>query len=480
MPRGAPLHDVLFEHGVEFPCGGRGICAGCRVRVLRGEVPATEPQRRALTPAEIADGWRLACLCRADADLMLEVGQWETRILADHGVLQFRPREGLGIAVDLGTTTLVLQLLDLASGAVLAVRSALNAQARHGADVMSRIEAALGEPAGVLTALVRDQIGTLAHELVEDAHVTAPIRRIAIVGNTAMHHLFCGIDVAPLAAYPFEPKDDGPKVLRGSALGWQLPGNPDVAFLPCLGGFVGSDVLAGIVATRLHESDELRAFVDLGTNGEIVVGTRERLLCASTAAGPAFEGARISCGMRAVTGAVSAVTLRGNSLDCHVLGGGPARGVCGSGLVDAVAAALDAGWIEASGRIANSASELALCPPVQLTQRDVRELQLAKGAIAAGLSLLVDRLGARPADLARVHLAGAFGNSISRESAVRIGLLSVPVERVEAVGNTALMGAKLSLFEDDFRYAAVRGRVEHVSLHADPGFQDRFADAMTF
>jgi len=144
VPRGTSLQDVLFERGVEFPCGGRGICAGCRVRVLRGEVPATELHRRVLTPTEIEGGWRLACLSQATTDLMIEVGQWETRILADHGALVFRPREGLGIAVDLGTTTVVLQLVDLASGDVLAVRSALNAQARHGADVMSRIEAALG------------------------------------------------------------------------------------------------------------------------------------------------------------------------------------------------------------------------------------------------------------------------------------------------------------------------------------------------
>jgi uncharacterized 2Fe-2S/4Fe-4S cluster protein (DUF4445 family) len=480
VPRGTSLQDVLFERGVEFPCGGRGICAGCRVRVLRGEVPATELHRRVLTPTEIEGGWRLACLSQATTDLMIEVGQWETRILADHGALVFRPREGLGIAVDLGTTTVVLQLVDLASGDVLAVRSALNAQARHGADVMSRIEAALGGPGGALTAVVREQVGALADELVAEAHITAPIRRIAVVGNTAMHHLFCGVDAAPLAAYPFQPTDDGTKLFPASSLGWRLPGDPEVAFLPCLGGFVGSDVLAGIVATRLHESQELRALVDLGTNGEIVVGTRERLLCASTAAGPAFEGARISCGMRAVTGAISAVALSAGDLTCHVLGGGPARGVCGSGLVDAVAAGLDAGRIEASGRLADGAAELPLCPPVSLTQRDIRELQLAKGAIAAGLAVLLDRLGARQADLARVHLAGAFGNSISRGSALRIGLFSVSPERIEAVGNTALMGAKLALFEDDVGYEPLRRRVEHVSLHADPAFQDRFADAMTF
>jgi uncharacterized 2Fe-2S/4Fe-4S cluster protein (DUF4445 family) len=481
IPRGAPLEDVLFDHGVEFPCGGRGRCRGCRVRVLAGDAPADDAQRALLSADEIAGGWRLACRCRAESDLTLELDQWQAPVLADHSPFAFTPREGLGVAVDLGTTTIVAQFLDLSTARVIAVRSGLNAQARYGADVMSRIEGALGAAGAELRRLVRQQIGALVEELLGEACADPQaLRRVVLVGNSAMHHLFCGIDVAPLAALPFEPTDAGPRRLDARDLGWTVPTEAEIVFLPCLGGFVGSDVLAGIRATRLDRSSELVGLMDLGTNGEVVVGTREGLLCASTAAGPAFEGARISCGMRAATGAISAVTRVGQELQVHVIGGGAARGVCGSGLVDAVAAGLDLGHIERSGRLAGGAKAIALGPSVEVTQRDVREVQLAKGAIAAGLHLLLERLGAGPQDLQRLYLAGAFGNYIDRESARRIGLLDAALERIEPAGNAALLGAKLALFDSEWEYADLRGRITHVSLNAHPDFQERFAREMAF
>jgi uncharacterized 2Fe-2S/4Fe-4S cluster protein (DUF4445 family) len=255
-----------------------------------------------------------------------------------------------------------------------------------------------------------------------------------------------------------------------------------VHFLPCLGGFVGSDILAGILATGLHESAELAALIDLGTNGEIVVGNRERMLCASTAAGPAFEGARISQGMRAATGAISEVHLQHGHVKCHVLGGGAPRGICGSGLVDAVAAGLELKLVLPSGRLA-SGDALKLAAPVVLTQRDIRELQLAKGAIAAGLRLLVQQWGAGLDDLSRLHLAGAFGNYIRYPSARRIGLLDLPQEKVQAAGNTALLGAKLALFDlarHHGAYPEIVSKIRHLPLHEDAGFQDTFVEQMSF
>jgi len=251
--------------------------------------------------------------------------------------------------------------------------------------------------------------------------------------------------------------------------------------LPCLGSFVGSDILAGILATRLHESDALVALVDLGTNGEMVVGRRGQLVCASTAAGPAFEGARIAMGMRAATGAISRVTLTGGRLECHVLGHVAPRGLCGSGLVDAVAAGLDAGWIRPNGRLAQG-ERLLLAEPVALTQGDIRELQLAKGAIAAGLRLLAQQLGERVEDITQLHLAGAFGNYISRASAQRIGLLPFGPEKVRPAGNTALLGAKMALFHpaEDGAYANLRAQIRHVPLSADPVFEESFVEEMLF
>ncbi len=263
-------------------------------------------------------------------------------------------------------------------------------------------------------------------------------------------------------------------------------------FLPCLGGFVGSDVLAGILATKLPEHEDVVGLVDLGTNGEIVIGDKEGLLCASTAAGPAFEGAKISMGMRASTGAISQVTLSpppgsplsedgSRRLHCRVIGDGTPHGLCGSGLVDAVAAGLELGVIGASGRFANGETSWMLEEPVALTQNDIRELQLAKAAVAAGIKLLMQRKGAKY--LSRLYLAGAFGNYIDRASARRLGLIDFPPDRVEAAGNTALLGAKLALFSHDSEggsYHDLRRRIEHVALNADPDFQDVFVEELAF
>jgi uncharacterized 2Fe-2S/4Fe-4S cluster protein (DUF4445 family) len=479
VPRGAELADRLAAEGVELPCGGRGECGGCRVRVVEGALAASEEDLALLGPERVAAGWRLACRCRAEADATIEVEEWRHPILGDERAFAFTPRAGTGVAVDVGTTTLVAQLVDLRAGAVLGVESALNAQARYGSDLMSRIEAALaGAPLG---AIIREQVGGLVAGLLASGGSGADrVVRIVLVGNTAMHHVFGGLDVAPLAAYPFEtPRSDA---LRwpADALGWPRAGAAEVVFLPCLGGFVGSDVLAGLRAIGLDHAALPSAMFDLGTNGEIVVGTGERLYCASAAAGPAFEGARISCGMRAAAGAVSAVQAVAGRLVAHVLGGGPARGICGSGLVDAVAAALEVGRIEPSGRLAGGAAVLELQDGLALTQRDIRELQLAKGALAVGLRMLSARAGTQPRLLARLSLAGSFGNYVSRESARRIGLFDTPLDRVASAGNTALLGAKLALFDDDLEQRALRRRIVHVPLAAEPGFAEAFADAMGF
>jgi uncharacterized 2Fe-2S/4Fe-4S cluster protein (DUF4445 family) len=231
----------------------------------------------------------------------------------------------------------------------------------------------------------------------------------------------------------------------------------------------------------LHESESLTALLDLGTNGEIVVGKKDRILCASTAAGPAFEGARISMGMRAATGAISEAHLAEGKLTCHVLGGVAPRGICGSGLVDAVAASLDLGWVKPNGRLAIGES-LLLAEPVSLTQWDIRELQLAKGAIAAGLSLLLQQWPASEVGLDRVFLAGAFGNYINQASAQRIGLFRFPAEKITAAGNTALLGAKMALFRGsrENEFTDLLKQVRHVSLHKDPHFQESYAEEMGF
>ncbi len=463
---GETLADQLFEAGVEFPCGGESACGGCKIRVLAGDVPLTPMMRDVLTPGEIDAGWRLACCADASAPVTVEVEQWSLRILTDEAGVPIEPRDGVGAVVDLGTTTLVAQLVDLKTGEVLAVETALNPQARYGADVMTRIQHDLRQP-GELTAVIRQALGAM----IERMAAGRQLEEVLLAGNTAMHHLFCGLSVEPLSRVPFESPRLGAFVTSSNNLGWPCAVRADVLFLPCLGGFVGSDLLTGIVATGLDLETEPHALFDIGTNGEIVVGSRNRIQCASTAAGPAFEGGRISCGMRAGHGAIDAVD---HSLGVHVIGGGAARGLCGSGLVDAVAAGLARGLILPTGRIADASRLFPLAESVTLKQADIRELQLAKGAMASGLRMLA------PGGTTKLWLAGAFGNYIRPGSARAIGLLPMDIT-VDPAGNTALRGARMLLLAPSQRTARLRricAMAEHVELASDPQFQDIYAESM--
>ncbi len=475
------LQDVLFDHGVEFPCGGDGTCGKCKVRVIDGDLPVNEIQRRYFSKEEIANGWRLACQCTVKEPVTLELAPWEMAILSDDSRLKISGREGFGVAVDLGTTTLVVQLIDLSSGNVTGVRMALNPQAKYGADIMSRIDYALTDDgAQRLRQLIRDQLSDMIRELTGDMVPAEPqVDRVVIVGNTAMHHLFCGVDITPLSRAPFETQNDGQFSWNSADIGWQIPGNPKIEFLPCLGGFVGSDILAGIIAAGVHQSDEMMALIDLGTNGEVVVGNRARILCASTAAGPAFEGAKISMGMRATTGAISRVTLKNRRMISHIIGGGAPKGICGSGLVDAVACALELGLIDKSGRILDDSGDIIIQAPVVLTRQDIRELQLAKGAIAAGFDILVQRLRISKNDIKKVHIAGAFGNYINVENAMEIGLLDFDHQKMVQAGNTALRGAKMALFGSS-DYRSIIRRCAHVPLAGDEQFMEIFVENMQF
>jgi uncharacterized 2Fe-2S/4Fe-4S cluster protein (DUF4445 family) len=306
----------------------------------------------------------------------------------------------------------------------------------------------------------------------------AELRKIAVVGNTVMQHLMLGFPIEQLALAPHVPYTVEEQVVSTAALGWKLPVDAKLRFLPNLGGFVGSDILGGILATRILESDVLVAAADLGTNGEIVAGSRDGVLVSSTAAGPAFEGGRIEMGMRAGKGAISRVTAVDHTMDVQVIGGGEPRGICGSGLVDAVAAGLELGLIQPTGRITDG-DRVVIREPVAITQRDVRELQLAKAAIAAGLRMLLEELGKKEEDVHAFYLAGAFGNTLGVESAERIGLFQFGSEKTVPVGNAALRGAKIALLSRDGGVpAGVQERIRFLNMSARPRFQELFAEEM--
>jgi uncharacterized 2Fe-2S/4Fe-4S cluster protein (DUF4445 family) len=286
------------------------------------------------------------------------------------------------------------------------------------------------------------------------------------------------LSVDALAEAPFRTPYLDAQTFHAPDLGWSADIAGVVTFLPNIGGFVGSDILAGLIACGLIRRPAVTAFADLGTNGEVAVGSSNGIVCASTAAGPAFEAGRIGMGMRAGAGAIDRVDWRDGALHCRVIGGTAPRGICGSGLVDAAAALTESGMVLPTGRVSNGVKEIALAESVILTQSDIRELQLAKGAIAAGALLLRDRLGVeKPATF---HLAGAFGNYVRAQSARRIGLLPDDSE-VVAEGNAALRGTRLLLLRPSSRDSLIEetlSRTEHVELGGESAFQDAFAACM--
>ncbi|MCK5135852.1 MAG: DUF4445 domain-containing protein [Bacteroidales bacterium] len=475
--RNSPLIDILHELGVEFPCGGKGTCGKCKVRLLDGEIKTDAFHRKRLDELNLAPDWRLACLSTCQSDLVLEVGQYETIIQADESDFEFNSGDGLGVAVDLGTTTLVAQLLDLQTAKVLAVETALNPQSQYGSDLISRLESALSDGADALKMMIREKIGEMIGRMVDGR--TEKLERIVIVGNTVMQHFFCGSDIKPLSFYPFESPDLGLKRFTSDDLGWKDICR-DISFYPSIGNFVGSDILAGIMATGMHEREEFSVLIDLGTNGEIVIGNQTQLLCASTAAGPAFEGARISMGMLAITGAISSVESGPDGWVCKIIGNTDPKGICGSGLIDAVAELLHGGYLGEHGEILDGDQEVRLAGAVVLTQTDIQEFLLAKAAIAAGLEILMNRLSIQPEDISSVYIAGAFGNYINLNNLHQTGMLGFYSDSMHKLGNTALIGAKMFLFSDPSATSSILQMTSHISLESEPLFQDVYINHMRF
>jgi len=417
-----------------------------------------------------------------------------------------------GIAFDVGTTTLVAYLVDLVAGDVKAVASRTNPQTAYGDDVVARIEYAGRDRTGARTlqTVLIDALNEMVLEVCRRGHIRpSVVYEATMVGNTTMNHLLLRLPTEAIGRAPFVAASASAQSVSARELGLKMHQRGRLYTAPLVAGFVGADTVGVILATGMHESDALRLAIDVGTNGEIVLGTRRRILACSTAAGPAFEGARIRYGMRAADGAIDRVDIDGGDVVVHTIGGAAALGLCGTGLIDAVAAMVAAGVIETTG-LMRSADDLAGAPnlagrivatdgetgfvlaaadesgaghPILLTQRDVREVQLAKGAIAAGIGTLLEEFGAALDDVEDILLAGAFGNFIRPDRAQAIGLIPpVPLEKVRFVGNAAGAGAKMLLMNRNMRRVAedVARGVEHVELSQRPDFQTRFAEAMFF
>ncbi len=390
-----------------------------------------------------------------------------------------------GLAVDLGTTTVAAELVDMASGETVASAAALNAQSRYGADVVSRITAArLDRDAGDgLWAAAWETVNGLLESLLKTAGLAASaVYETVLAGNTAMIHLALGLSTASLTEAPFRPLAVSLPPLPAEETGSAAHPAGRVYAAPAIGGFVGGDISAGLTASALQDGPERVLFVDLGTNGEIVLKNGLDLACASTAAGPAFEGMSIGCGMIAGPGAVCAARIENGRLAVEVIGGGRPTGVCGSGIIDILAAALESGALDPSGAIRSEAGTLEAGPGLVLDRGDVREIQLGAAAVKTGMRLLLARAGIGASDLDEVWVAGAFGSTLDVGHAVGLGLIpDLPPGRIRFLGNASLAGARLLLLSapERDRCRDLARRVRHVSL-AGPAFQDAFLEALPF
>ena len=408
-----------------------------------------------------------------------------------------------GLALDIGTSTLAAYLLDLGKGEELLAKALANPQAAFGADVLSRIgyvqehgQKGLAELKGRLL----EAIGQLVESLVGPLGLSPEeIVQAAVVGNPTMIHLFAGVDPSSIGQAPFTPVWKRGMTFQARELGLRVNPEGIVHVLPLVSGYVGADTVAAVLACGLHRAEGLALLLDLGTNGEIVLGGRERMVACSAAAGPAFEGGRIACGMPGVEGAIFRVELNGG-VRYQVLGGGEPQGLCGTGLVDAVAALLAIGLIDPRGRLLPGEGTPFAARiegegntrrfwieerkrPIYITQRDIRELQLAKGAIRAGVEVLLSYMGVTPEEIDRVYLAGAFGSQMRPESLVQLGLLPEELlPRIVPVGNAAGTGAKIALLDREALKEAERiaQEMEYVELSYEKAFSEQFVAQMRF
>lgn len=594
----APAGTTIFNAAnwvglaIDSTCGGRGTCGKCKVRVLQGNAPIREADRKFISENDLADGWRLSCRAVLHSDCVVDIPRlmgnpkaallgyghhvilnpnvakiylelsepnledqvsdlkrvhdalakegydvhsnlalWRTlpkllrennfqvtAVIVGDELIAIEPGDtrakNYGIAVDVGTTSVVCAIVNLNTGAVEAVKSDLNRQASFGADVISRVSHTMMEHDGLrdLQARILETLNALLEQLTAQSGIVREnIYEAVIVGNATMLHLLMGIDPEPISLAPFIPAITQPVTFRAADIGLRLQPEARVSTLPHLGAYVGADIVAGILATDLtrNKDGKLRLLIDVGTNGEIVMGSVHGTLATAAPAGPAFEGAQIKHGMRASDGAIEGIQITpdGDVL-LQIIGGNHMKplGLAGSGLVDAVAEMYRAGVVDASGRlirpeeargkIADALVERLTTidgvrafrlsdaeSSIVLTQQDIRALQFAKGSIAAGVAVLMRQMNVTARDLHEILLAGSFGSYINPASARAIGLVPwAPVEKIVAVGNSAGEGAKIALLSFREREAANRipEFIEYVELSGRSEFNDIFTEALAF
>ena len=477
---GTRLSAVLSRS--PHPCGGKGICGKCRVRALGELNPLSAEEQRLLTAGEIADGVRLSCCAVVQGDCRVTLFPDSVMAVVEDGRVVTSAAHpafaAYGAAVDIGTTTIAARLYD-AAVRLLARDGCANPQITFGADVLSRVQAA-GEGKD-LTIPLQTAVNGLVSRLAETVGIhPAAIDGAVVTGNTAMLCFFVGEDTSLLSHAPFVlPRAFGERVTAAQMGLTALAPNRGVYLPPCASAFIGADALCAALACGLGEG-RTALLADMGTNGEMLLSHNDILYACSTAAGPAFEGVGITCGLPAVDGAIDAVATVNGRMICHTIGGGKARGLCGSGLVDAAACLLATEEMDTDGHLA---ATVALDDGVTLNQEDIRALQQAKSAVCAGLQTLLHHAHLTAEAVEVLYTAGGFGSRLNGHSAAAIGLLPRGLTAsVEPAGNAALDGAACLLLESAAgeRLTALTEKIRVIELATDPYFTDRFIQNMSF
>ena len=535
VPENAYLHEALDRHGISLTayCDGMGLCGKCIVQIKLADgccPPVTDADEKFLTEEEIRNGFRLACkwhvICNAEIIipaksrvnhlniLTKDTGESPLDLSAD-----FSADKPYGLAFDIGTTTVVGSIVDYRTGQTLGVSSYLNNQQKYGADVISRINHSLSEIG--LEELNSELISTI-NNIIEDVLIESnvspnKIAEIVFTGNTVMLHSLHKESMENMSHLPFEPSYTRSKNIRAVEIGIKIDPETKLYSFPVISGFVGGDTVSCMLATDMDESENIQLIIDIGTNGEVALGSKNGWTTTSAPAGPAFEGARISAGMRGANGAIEHVQITDNKMIIDVIGQQTPVGICGTGLIDIAAELLNRGILDVTGRI-NDLDELPAGTPdwlskriidqdgqnsfvlfdpetdsyikndvspqkLYITQRDLRELQLAKAAVATACDILLKHENVILEDVCCVLLAGAFGNYLRPANARRIGLIpNVPMDKIHFIGNAASTGAKRVLVsqKERKRVENIAGKSEHVELAADPDFQMAYAEQMFY
>ncbi|MGI6218156.1 MAG: ASKHA domain-containing protein [Coriobacteriales bacterium] len=485
---GQTVLSLIQEQGIHFlaPCGGNGKCGKCRV-LLRTEEGL---EYHLACQTKVEDGMKII-LSKDDSVMTISETGFSTPYEVDKG----EPGE-YGLAIDVGTTTVVCHLHDLGTGKRLASASCPNPQIVFGSDVISRINASMNGKLPAMQNVIDSGLIKLKDEAFASAGIEVkPVKKAVLAGNTTMEHIATGLSPDSIGVNPFTPLS-----LFGDV--HKIEGLCDNTYImPCVAGYVGGDITSGAVATGLIRKEKPCVFVDVGTNGEMIVGCKDRMISCATAAGPAFEGANIECGMPASPGGISKVRLGNEKLEFDVVSGIDPVGICGSGLIDTLAIMLDLGVIDETGLILDPdeidswASELvgevhddnaiflSREHNVYVTQKDVRNIQLAKAAVCAGVWTLLDEYGIGIDDVDQLLIAGGFGAHIDLPHATRIGLFPRELlDRAKAVGNSAGEGASAVLISQEARdvLAEVKSECEYIELSLSKNFNEHYVDQMTF